>query len=133
MTIFYCLRFETPPNLEGQVLVFISTRKRHCLPFSSPTVRKATVEAIDCASTRGCNSQINTNFLKVIYTNPGRTSQEAQHVSAIEPNRLMLFRGTVAVCWENHTEHTNTLCGRNAQFFNVKAGGTHSYHFSLKG
>jgi hypothetical protein len=28
MTIFYCLRFETPPNLEGQVPVFISPRNR---------------------------------------------------------------------------------------------------------
>jgi hypothetical protein len=29
--------------------------------------------------------------------NEVRTSQEAYYVSAIEPNRLMLFRGTVAV------------------------------------
>jgi hypothetical protein len=28
MTIFYCLRFETPPNLESQVPVFISHRNR---------------------------------------------------------------------------------------------------------
>jgi hypothetical protein len=28
MTIFYCLRFETPPKLEGQAPVFISPRKR---------------------------------------------------------------------------------------------------------
>jgi hypothetical protein len=27
-TIFYCLRFETPPSLEDQVPVFISPRKR---------------------------------------------------------------------------------------------------------
>jgi hypothetical protein len=26
----------------------------------------------------------------------------------------MLFRETVAVYCENHTEHTNTLCGQNA-------------------
>jgi hypothetical protein len=31
----------------------------------------------------------------------------------------MLFRGTVAVYCENHTEHTNTLCGLNAQFCNI--------------
>jgi hypothetical protein len=28
MTIFYCLKFETPPNLEGQVSIFISPRNR---------------------------------------------------------------------------------------------------------
>jgi translation initiation factor IF-1 len=34
-------------------------------------------------------------------------------VSATKCNRLMLFRETVAVYCENHTEHTNTLCGQN--------------------
>jgi hypothetical protein len=36
----------------------------------------------------------------------------------------MLFRETVAVYCENHTEHTNTLCGQNAEFCNI-------YKFSL--
>jgi hypothetical protein len=31
----------------------------------------------------------------------------------------MLFRETVAVYCENHTEHTNTLCGQNAEFCNI--------------
>jgi hypothetical protein len=43
-----------------------------------------------------------------------RTSQETHYVSATETNRLMLFGETVAVCCENHMEHTNTLCGQNA-------------------
>jgi hypothetical protein len=38
-----------------------------------------------------------------------RTSQETQHVSATEPNRLMVFGETVAAYCENHTEHTDTL------------------------
>jgi hypothetical protein len=29
----------------------------------------------------------------------------------------MLFRETVAVYCENHTEHTDTLRGQNAEFF----------------
>jgi hypothetical protein len=37
------------------------------------------------------------------------------YVSATKPNRLMLFRETVAVYCENHTEHTNTLCGQKTQ------------------
>jgi hypothetical protein len=36
----------------------------------------------------------------------------------------MLFGETVAVCCENHTEHTNTLCGQNAEFWHIKACGT---------
>jgi hypothetical protein len=46
------------------------------------------------------------------YKNSARTSQETHYVSATKPNRLMLFRETVAVYCENHTEHTDT---RNAE------------------
>jgi hypothetical protein len=35
----------------------------------------------------------------------------------------MLFRETVAIYYENHTEHTDTLCGQNAESEYVKAGG----------
>jgi hypothetical protein len=31
----------------------------------------------------------------------------------------MLFRETVAVYYENHTEHSNTLRGQKAQFCNI--------------
>jgi hypothetical protein len=37
-----------------------------------------------------------------------RTPQETHHVSATEPNRLMLFGGRVVVYCENRTEHTHT-------------------------
>jgi hypothetical protein len=40
----------------------------------------------------------------------------------------MLFRETVAVYCDNHTEHTNILCGQNAEFRYVKAGSTHRNH-----
>jgi hypothetical protein len=39
----------------------------------------------------------------------------------------MLFRETVAVYCENHTEHTDTLRGQNAEFLNIKADGTYSH------
>jgi hypothetical protein len=45
----------------------------------------------------------------------------------------MLFRETVAVYCESHTEHTDTLCGQNAEIFNAKAGGKCNYHCALKG
>jgi hypothetical protein len=48
--------------------------------------------------------------------NSAHTSQETHYVSATKPNWLMLFGETVAVYYENHTKHTNTLCGQNVQF-----------------
>jgi hypothetical protein len=35
-------------------------------------------------------------------------------------NRLMLLRETVAVYWENHTEHINTLRGQDVEIFMLK-------------
>jgi translation initiation factor IF-1 len=35
-------------------------------------------------------------------------------------NRLMLLSGIFAVHCENHKKHTNTLCGKNAEFFTPK-------------
>jgi hypothetical protein len=38
----------------------------------------------------------------------------------------MVFGETVAVYCENHTKHTDTLCGQNAEFLCVKAVGTYT-------
>jgi len=32
----------------------------------------------------------------------------------------MLYRETITVCSQIHTEHINTLCGQNVEFLNVK-------------
>jgi hypothetical protein len=53
-----------------------------------------------------------------IYKNSVRTSQETHYVSATKPNRLVLFKETVAVYCERHVEHTNTLCGCNSEKLN---------------
>jgi hypothetical protein len=45
----------------------------------------------------------------------------------------MLLREIIAVHTENHTKPINTLCGQNAELLIVKAGGTYSYHWALKG
>jgi hypothetical protein len=68
-----------------------------------------------------------------MYNNPVRTLQETHYVTATKPNRLMLFRETVAVYCENQMEHTNTLCGHNSEFWYVKVRGTDSDHWALKG
>jgi hypothetical protein len=56
------------------------------------------------------------NLIEIIYKNSVRTSQETHYISATEPNLLMLFRETVAVYCEKHSEHINALCGRIAEF-----------------
>jgi hypothetical protein len=65
------------------------------------------------------------------YKDSFHTSQETYYASATKRSQLMLFRETVAVYCENQTEHTNTLCGQNAEFWYVKAGGTYSNHWAL--
>jgi hypothetical protein len=73
------------------------------------------------------------NIFWTIYKNSVRTSQETNYVSTTKTNRLMLFGETVAVYCENHTEHINTLCGQNAEFWYATAGGTYINHWALKG
>jgi hypothetical protein len=68
-----------------------------------------------------------------MYKNPVRTSQETHYVSTTKPNRLMLFRETVAVYCENHTEHINSMGGQNAQFLYMIASGKYSNLWTLKG
>jgi hypothetical protein len=57
-------------------------------------------------------------------------SHRKHTASVTKPNRLMLFRETVAACCENHIKHINALCGQNGDPFNIKAGDTYSYHCS---
>jgi hypothetical protein len=42
----------------------------------------------------------------------------------------MLFGETVAVYCENHTEHTNTLCGHNAVYINSVRTSQEAHHVS---
>jgi hypothetical protein len=43
----------------------------------------------------------------------------------------MQYREIIAVRSEIHRKQTNTLCGQNVQFVNVKPGGTYSDHWAL--
>jgi hypothetical protein len=44
------------------------------------------------------------------------SSEETYYVFATKPKQLMLFGETVADYFENHTEHTEKLCGQNVEF-----------------
>jgi hypothetical protein len=43
----------------------------------------------------------------------------------------MLFRETIAVYCENDTDHRDTLCGKNGEFYNPKASGTYRQHLYI--
>jgi hypothetical protein len=64
----------------------------------------------------GSSGTLKTEFLQRKYKNPVRTSQETHYVTATKRSWLMLFEEIVAVYCENHTEHTDTLCGKIAEF-----------------
>jgi hypothetical protein len=45
----------------------------------------------------------------------------------------MVFKEMLAFYSENHTKPVDLLFGQNAGILSVKAGGTYSYHWVLKG
>jgi hypothetical protein len=40
--------------------------------------------------------------------------------------------GEIAVYFQIHTKHVSVLCGQNANFLDVQAGGIYNDHFALK-
>jgi len=44
----------------------------------------------------------------------------------------MLYRETIAVCSEIHSQHTNTVCGQNVEFVTVKPGGACRNHWNFR-
>jgi hypothetical protein len=57
--------------------------------------------------------------------NAVRTAKKTPHVTITKISWLTLFKEII--------KKTNTLCGKNAKLLNVKACGTYSYHWVLKG
>jgi len=45
----------------------------------------------------------------------------------------MLYREIIAICFQIHTKHINTLCGQNVELLNVESIGIYSDNLSLKG
>jgi hypothetical protein len=55
------------------------------------------------------------------------TAKKTQYISITKINWLVLFREGIANYYENHMKPTDTLCGQNAEFLNVKAGGKYTH------
>jgi hypothetical protein len=61
-----------------------------------------------------------------------RTSQETHDFSATEPSRANAVNETIAVYCENHTEHSDIICGQDAGFYYILETVTYSDHIALK-
>jgi hypothetical protein len=81
---------------------FVLHRKHFTSPLQSPTSYCCLGEQSLFIVRTIKNTQ--THCAGIIYSNSVRTSQETHYVSATKPNRLMLFRETVAVYCENYTQ-----------------------------
>jgi hypothetical protein len=85
ITIFYCLRFETPPSWRARSPYLYrpgtgcpSYTRRHLVSFPSPsTTRRATVDIIEHASTRGNPQQLSDSAYEI----SARTEQKKPSVS----------------------------------------------------
>jgi hypothetical protein len=62
--------------------------------------------------------------------NSVRTAKKTQHFTITKINWLTLFKEIIAVYSEKDTKQTRTNC---IALLIVKAGGTHCYHWDVKG
>jgi hypothetical protein len=44
-----------------------------------------------------------------------------------------MIKEIIAVYYDSRTKPVDTFCGQDAEFLNVKVGGTYIYHYVLKG
>jgi len=52
-------------------------------------------------------------------------------VSVIKTSQLMLYSEIIAVCYEIHTKHINTVCGQNVELLCVKMYGGFKCGFKM--
>jgi hypothetical protein len=63
---------------------------------------------------------VRSSYLKISYC-----------VSTRNTDRLMLFGKIIVVYYESHIKPINTLCIKNVEFFNVKAGDIFTNSYAL--
>ena len=69
--------------------------------------------------------------LPKVYRNIQSVPRSKHSVSVIKTSQLMLYREIIAVCFQIHTKHINTLCGQNIELWNVIPGGTYRNSWAL--
>jgi hypothetical protein len=132
MTLFYCLRFETPPTWRARSPYLYlpetgcpSYTPRHGVPFSSPpTTRGAMVEVFEPESTRGTG--LNPKLCPC-YNPSARTAQK--QLFCLHACRCYLAPAAVYLAvaqkpvWYVHLSSAQTLLKRNFVFWSVLARG----------
>jgi hypothetical protein len=107
MTIFYCLRLRDTPNLEGQVLVFISSRNRvaQLYPQAMGSLFVISCDSQDYGgSIRTC---LHMGFDYLIMAAGSRYIALARTAQKTPLPTVLLLLGDVAI----HADHTkNTFC-----------------------
>jgi hypothetical protein len=98
------------------ILIANKTNKKtaNVVPYSSILVTLI-MEAIPSSEASVLTRTTRRNIPEedTLYNNPVLTSQVSHHVSATEPNQLMLFRETVTVSHENRTENSRDFFGQS--------------------
>jgi hypothetical protein len=138
ITIFYCLRFATPPIWRGRSPVFVFPRNRvaQLYPKALGSLVVSSYDSVGYGGgIRPCLHQEILHRTLEPFTLKAKFLLNDIYISSsyLTGNTLLLcykdqminfFRETIAVQCENHTMHINTLCGQNAVCFCVKAAGT---------
>jgi hypothetical protein len=55
-------------------------------------------------------------YMQCTELHSGTQQQSSMQCMALQVERLMVYRETIAVDYENHMKHINTLCGQTAEF-----------------
>jgi hypothetical protein len=72
---------------------------------------------------------LETKLVQIIFKKSFRAAKKTQHFTITKINWLTLFKKIIPGCSENNTKPTI----KNEELLIVEAGGTYSYHWTLKG
>jgi hypothetical protein len=53
--------------------------------------------------------------------------------SITKDNQLILYREIIAICFDIHTKHGNTTCGKGVEILCIERGVIYRSHCALKG
>jgi hypothetical protein len=105
---------------------FTSCFNKTALVNGQPKQLTYTINSINLSSAK---------LVQTVFKNPVRTAKKTPPFTVTKINRLTLFKEIIAVYSENRTEHTNTLCGQNAELLGVKTSvrtAKKTQHFTVR-
>jgi hypothetical protein len=130
--VFYMLHVRTEHfslSCQGRIYGALSPGPQQYRSFLNPilfAICTSTFGKLCVTYTLTCRRELSSTPLKVAYMKSIRTSQETHNVTVTETNRLMMFKETVAVYYENHTQIHSV--DRKKSFIHIQ-----SNHWALMG